>query len=61
MKFLLIYLAFFLLFCISIFFFAIPSPAAGDEVAAGDVDSGIVLVMSNRTGMFIGGNCIADT
>ena len=60
MKFLLIYLAFFLLFCISIFF-AIPSPTAGDEVAAGDVDSGIVLVMSNRTGMFIGGNCIADT
>ena len=61
MKFLLIYLAFFLLFCISILFFSSPSPTAGDEVSTGEVDSGSALVMSNRTGMFTGGNCIADT
>ena len=61
MKFLLIYLVFFLIFYISIFFLATPCPTVGDEVVAGEFDSARILVMSNLTGMLIGGNCIADT
>ena len=55
MKFLLIYLVFFLLFCISIFFLTAPCPTAG-EVTGGEVGSGTAWVMSNLTGMLMGGN-----
>ena len=60
MKFVLIYLVFFLLFCISIFFLATPCPTAG-EVTGGEIDSATPSVMSNLTGMLMGGSCIADT
>ena len=60
MKFLLLYLVFFLLFCISIFFLTATCPTAGEvtagEVTGGEVGSGTALVMSNLTGMLMGGS-----